>query len=121
MTTVPHRAATLQEVLTTRAAAAARRRGLVQRASTLTGAVFVQALVVGWLVNPQASREARAPAVAAVGVAITPHGRDPRVTAAAAVFVEEVRGAARRAVVLRAGGPGGDPAAGAVSGGGVAR
>ena len=40
----------------------------MQRASTLTGAVFVQALVVGWLVNPQASREARAPAVAYWGV-----------------------------------------------------
>jgi hypothetical protein len=100
MTTVPHLVATLQEVLTTTAEAAARRTGFVQRASKLTGAVFVQALVFGWLANPQASLEALAQAVATVGVAITPQGLDQRFTEAAAVFLEEVLGAALRAVVV---------------------
>jgi len=99
MTTVPHLAATLQEVLTTTAAAAVRRTGFVQRASKLTGAAFAQALVCGWLANPQASLEALAQAVATVGVVITPQGLDQRFTEAAAVFLEEVRGAALRAVV----------------------
>jgi hypothetical protein len=55
MTTVPHLAQTLQTLVTTTADTLARATGFVQRQSKLTGAAFAQALVFGWLANPQAS------------------------------------------------------------------
>ncbi len=99
MTTIADLAQTLQEVVTTTADALARKTGFVQRASKLTGAAFAQALVFGWLATPHATVAALAPAAAAVGVPISPQGLDQRMGASAAVFMEELRGAAGRAVV----------------------
>jgi len=99
MTTIADLAQTLQEVLTTTADALARKTGFVQRASKLTGAAFAQALVFGWLATPHATVAALAPAAAAVGVPISPQGLDQRMGASAAVFMEELLGAAGRAVV----------------------
>ena len=99
MTTVPQLADVLQTVLTTTADALARTTGFVQRRSKLTGAAFVQALVFGWLANPQATLEALAQAAAAVGVAISPQGLDQRCTEAAAAFLEQVLAAAVQAVI----------------------
>jgi hypothetical protein len=99
MTTVAHLAQTLQTVLTSSANSAARATGFVQRQSKLTGAAFVQALVFGWLANPQASLEALAQAAVVAGVAISPQGLDQRFTEGAAVFLEQVLNAALRAVV----------------------
>ena len=53
MGTIPQVCTAMQDVLTTVANAAARTTGFVQRASTLTGAGFVQALVFGFLANPR--------------------------------------------------------------------
>ncbi len=97
MTTVSQLTQALQEVFTTTADALARRTGFVQRASKLTGAAFVQALVFGWLANPQASVEAQV--AAAVGVAISAHGLDQRFTEAAATFLEEMLAAAVQTVI----------------------
>src|SRR2546423_11433027 len=99
MTTVPQLAQTLQTLLTTTADALARRTGFVQRQSKMSGALFAQALVFGWLANPHASLENLAQAAAAVGVAISPQGLDQRCTEAAAVFLEALLGAAVQAVV----------------------
>ena len=99
MTTVAELTHALQEVFTTTADALARRTGFVQRASKLTGAAFVQALVFGWLANPQASVEALAQAAAAVGVAISAQGLDQRFTEAAATFLEEMLAAAVQTVI----------------------
>jgi hypothetical protein len=55
MTTVPQLVQTLQTLFTTMADSLARATGFVQRRSKLTGAAFAQALVFGWLANPQAS------------------------------------------------------------------
>src|SRR5579859_4850604 len=99
MTTVPELAQTLRTLLTTTADALARRTGFVQRRSKLTGAAFAQALVFGWLANPQASLENLAQAAAAVGVAISPQGLDQRCSEVAAVFLEALLGAAVQAVV----------------------
>ena len=99
MTTVPQLAQTLQTLLTTTADALARRTGFVQRQSKMSGALFAQALVFGWLANPHASLENLAQAAAAVGVAISPQGVDQRCTEAAAVFLEALLGAAVQAVV----------------------
>jgi hypothetical protein len=99
MTTVPQLSQTLQTLFTTTADALARRTGFVQRRSKLSGALFAQALVFGWLANAQASLENLAQAAAAVGVAISAQGLDQRCTEGAAVFLEELLGAAVRAVV----------------------
>src|SRR2546423_14805278 len=106
MTTVPQLAQTLQTLLTTTADALARRTGFVQRQSKMSGALFAQALVFGWLANPHASLENLAQAAAAAGVAISPQGLDQRCTEAAAGFPEAPPGAAGPA------GGGGRPAVG---------
>ncbi len=99
MTTVSELTQTLQTLFTTTADVLARRTGFVQRQSKLSGALFAQALVFGWLATPQASLENLAQAAAAVGVAISPQGLDQRCTEAAAVFLEALLGAAVQAVV----------------------
>lgn len=99
MTTVAELTQTLQTLFTSTAETLARRTGFVQRQSKMSGALFAQALVFGWLANAQASLENLAQAAAAVGVAISPQGLDQRCTEAAAVFLEDLLGAAVQAVV----------------------
>ena len=99
MTTVPQLSQTLQTLFTTTADTLARRTGFVLRRSKLTGALFAQALVFGWLANAQASLENLAQAAAAVGVAISAQGLDQRLGEAAATFLEDLLGAAVQAVV----------------------
>ncbi len=99
MTTVPQLTHALQEVFTTTADALARRTGCVQRTSTLTGALFAQTLVFGWLANPQASLEGLAQVAAAVGVAIRAQSRDERFTEGAAVFLDELLAQAVQRVI----------------------
>ncbi|MCG8346433.1 MAG: hypothetical protein MI924_01450 [Chloroflexales bacterium] len=55
--------------------------GYVQRPATLTGARFVQTLLVGGGAYPRATRVEHAAAAAAVGVSSTAQGRDQRMTA----------------------------------------
>src|SRR2546423_15340362 len=117
MTTVPQVAQTLQTLLTTTADALARRTGFVQRQSKMSGALFAQALVFGWLANPHASWENLAQAAAAVGVAISPQGLDQRCTEAAAGFLEAPLGGAGEGG--GGGGPGGGPPAERLYAGGV--
>src|SRR5579884_3849945 len=85
MTTVPQLSQTLQTLFTTTADTLARRTGFVLRRSKLTGALFAQALVFGWLANAQASLENLAQAAAAVGVAISAQGLDQRLADAVAI------------------------------------
>lgn len=99
MTTVAELAQTLQTLFTTTADALAQRTGFVQRRSKLSGALFAQAVVFGWLANAQASVENLAQAAAAVGVAISAQGLDQRCGEAAAAFLEALLGAAVQAVV----------------------
>jgi len=99
MTTVAQLTQTLQPLFTTTADELARRTGCVPRRSKLSGALFAQALVFGWLAKAQASRENLAQAAAAVGVAISPQGLDQRCGEAAAAFREALRGAAVQAVI----------------------
>jgi hypothetical protein len=99
MTTVPHLAQTLQTLFTTTADTLARATGFVQRQSKLTGAAFAQALVFGWLANPQASLGELAQAAAAAGVAISPQGLDQRLGEAGAAFLQGLLSAAVHAVI----------------------
>jgi hypothetical protein len=74
----------MQTVLTTVADAAARTTGLVQRVSKCTGALFTQTLVLGFLSNPQATREELAQTAATLGLTISQQGLDQRMTETAA-------------------------------------
>jgi hypothetical protein len=99
MWTVTHLSTTLQRIVTTTANQLARETGFVQRASKLTGAAFVQALLFGWLNNPQATLQQLAQMAGTVGVAISPQGLEQRFTQAAAGFLRGVLEAAVTHVV----------------------
>lgn len=99
MTTVAQLTQALQEVFTTTAEALARQTGFVQRTSKLTGALFAQTLVFGWLAHPQVSLEGLAQVAAAVGVTIRAQSLDERFTEGAAVFMEELLACAVQTVV----------------------
>jgi hypothetical protein len=90
----------MQTVLTSVADAAARATRFVQRTSKLTGALFVQTLVFGFLADRHATRESLAQTAAALGVDISPQGLDQRLTEEAAHCLEQVLEAAAATVLL---------------------
>jgi len=92
-----------QEVLTVVAADAARETGFVRRRRVLTGAAFVQALVLGWLADPAVSLAGLAQRLAALGAGMSPQGWERRFTEAAAQTLERVLAAAVGAVVTAGG------------------
>jgi len=71
-TTIAQLARVLQEILTTQANRLARPSGFVQRESKLTGALFVQTLVFGFLNHTHPRWEQLAQTAATLGVEITP-------------------------------------------------
>jgi hypothetical protein len=89
----------VQTLLTTTANELARETGFVRRASKLTGARFVQALVFGWLSAPQATVQQLAQMAGTVGVAISPQGLDQRFTPEAAHLLYRLLGVAIQQVV----------------------
>jgi DDE family transposase len=99
MATIPEVARALRAVLTTAADAAAEASGFVRRRSKLTGGVFVQTLVFGWLANPRASLGELSQTSAALGVPVSPQGLDQRFTPAAASCLEQTLAAAVGTVV----------------------
>jgi Transposase DDE domain len=99
VTTIAQLAQSLRTLFTTTADEIARRSGFVERCSKLTGALFAQALVFGWLANPEASLPQLAAAAALAGVSISPQGLDQRCTSAAAGFLESLLSAAVQLLV----------------------
>src|SRR5260221_11303936 len=84
MWTVTQVTTTVQTLLTTTANRLARETGFVRRASKLTGAHFVQALVFGWLNNPNATLQQLAQMAGTVGGPISSQGLDQRFSPVAA-------------------------------------
>src|SRR5579871_6685909 len=99
MTTVAQVGEHLRTLFTGVADQLGRQSGFVQRRSKLTGARFAQALVFGWLANPRAALPELAQAAAAAGVSISPQGLDQRCTESAAIFLEQLVGAALAQVI----------------------
>src|ERR1051326_2656702 len=99
MTTVPQLTSALQELFTLTAERLARRTGFVQRPSKLSGALFAQTLVFGWLADPQISLCGLCQVAAALGVAIRAQSLDERFTEAAAVFLEDLLTRAGQTVI----------------------
>lgn len=76
VTTIADLAKALQPGLSTVADELGRRSGFVERQSKLSGALFAQALVFGWLADPLAALPQLAAAAALAGVSISPQGLD---------------------------------------------
>lgn len=90
MTTITQLASIMQTLLTTVADQLAVETGFVRRRSALTGARFAQALVLGWLANPQATEAQLAQAAAAVGAPISAQGLMARCTRSASDFMQQL-------------------------------
>lgn len=94
MQSLPQVAAAMEQVLTVTADEAARAVGFVRRRRVLTGALFVQALVLGWLARPEATLHQLTQTLAARGARISPQGLAQRFGPDAAALLERVLGAA---------------------------
>jgi hypothetical protein len=99
MTTIPQVARAMREIFTTTAEDAARTTRFVQRPAPLSGATFSQTVVFGFLGNPQATLEELTHTAAALGVTISPHALEQRLTAAAAACLRPVLRAAIARVI----------------------
>jgi hypothetical protein len=102
METIAQVATAMQQILTTVADETARRTGFVQRARKLHGSSFVQALVFGWLANPNATAEERAQVAAGRGIAISAYGLDKRCTEVGADYRQQVLAAAVQQAIAAA-------------------
>lgn len=94
MTSITEIAQAMRTVLTTVADTAAQTTRFVRRPSKLTGSLFVQTLVLGWLGRPQSTLEQLSQTAAGLGLAISPQGLDRRFTPEAAALLWEVLNAA---------------------------
>jgi hypothetical protein len=94
MSKIPQVAQAIQTVLTTEADAAAPKTGFTQRQSKLTGSLFTQTLVMGWLSNPEASLDNLAQTAASLGVSISAQGLDQRFSPHSAACLHQVLEAA---------------------------
>jgi hypothetical protein len=90
MTTIPKLSRTLTEVLTERAEELAVASGFVRRHSKLSGSVFVQTVVFGWLGTPLAGIGQLSRMAGALGVRISPQGLEQRFTKVAATYLQQV-------------------------------
>jgi|SRR5215216_60758 len=87
-------ATALQDVLMDVADTAAVQSGWCQRQRKLSGSVLVQALTLGYLAKPQATRAQLAQAAACAGVVISPQGLAQRLDEKAATLFQQVLEAA---------------------------
>ena len=91
---LPQVSAALEHVLTIVADEAASAVGFIRRRRVLTGALFVQALVLGFLARPAATLHQLTQTVAARGAVISPQGLAQRFGPEAAALLERVLAAA---------------------------
>jgi Transposase DDE domain len=89
-TTLADLAASLQTLFTTDAQDAARHTHFVRRARKLTGPLFAQTLVFGWLHDPHASLADLASLAADLGTPVTASALDQRFTPQAVAFLQSL-------------------------------
>lgn len=99
MTTVAQLAQTLQNLLNRSPAELGRPSGFVKRQSKLHPTAFSQALILGWLENPEATLEELAQHLAALGLSISPQGLDYRLNAQAAELLKQLLARATREMI----------------------
>ena len=89
MNNIPQVSAAITRILTIVAVLAGRESGLVQRVRKLSGDIFAQTLVFGWLKNPQATLEELSQTASALGVEVSPQAIDQRFGQPAAVCLKK--------------------------------
>lgn len=94
MSSLAQVAAAMQTVLTEIAEETARSCGFVRRRRVLSGAAFVQGLVLGFLAHPTATLHQLTQTLAALGAAVSPQALAQRFTPQAAALLEQVLAAA---------------------------
>lgn len=99
MDTIDALARRMQTVLGPVADEAADKSGFTLRRSKLSGGLFAQTLVFGWLSNPEATLEELAQTAAALGVRISPQGLEQRFGEAAAQMMRMLLGQAASTLV----------------------
>ena len=90
MDTVTRGCAQWQDLLTRVADGLARPMGFTLRRSKITGALFVQTVVFGWLASPSATLEELAQMAAVRGVQVSAQGLDQRFSEASATYLRAV-------------------------------
>ena len=90
VTTIASVVGALRSVFSGSADVIARQTKFRVRESKLTGSVFVQTLVFGWLSNPKATLEELAQISGSLGVPISPQGLDKRFGLRAAALLERL-------------------------------
>lgn len=102
MSSLAQVATALHQVLTTVADEAAPACGFLRRRRKLSGALFVQTVVLGWLGTPTASLSDLTQVAAKLGVRLSPQALAQRFTPAAALLLERVLAAALAQMVSAA-------------------
>lgn len=100
MASIPEVAGAIRRILTEVATTVERTTGFVQRQSKLTGALFVQTVVLTWLERPDATLAELSQTASELGVSISPQGLAERFTDRASLLLEEVLGAAVAEVIV---------------------
>jgi hypothetical protein len=83
-------AESMQTILTTVADKIALKTGFIKRLRKLSGSLFVQTLVFGWLSNQDSTLDELAQTAATLGLSITPQALDKRFTPQAADCLKKV-------------------------------
>jgi Transposase DDE domain len=99
MTSIPQVSAIVQQLVSETANAIAVASGFSKRRAKITGAVFVQTLVFGWLANPEATMSDLSQTSALVGTPVSAAALEQRFSAAGADCLRGVLAAAVRLVV----------------------
>ncbi|MGI8552039.1 MAG: IS4 family transposase, partial [Dehalococcoidia bacterium] len=99
MPSIPQMGRVLQTLVNVTANAAALATGFTKRASKITGALFVQTLLFGWLGQPAATMEALAQTSAALGTAVSASALAQRFTEVGAACLRQVLANALQATV----------------------
>lgn len=99
MTSIAEVGDSIKMVLSTTADEAARPTHFVQRRSKVSGSLFAQTLVLGWLRDPQSSLEGLAQTASSLGADITPQALDQRFSREAVAFLKVVLNSAVTQIV----------------------
>ena len=93
-------AVAIQELLGDKADQIGSETGFIQRRVTVKGSGFVQALVFGFLGNPELTYGEMSQSAAAVGMAMSPQGLEQRFTRTAVPFMQQMLNEVVQAVVV---------------------
>src|SRR5260370_10243844 len=90
MTSIPQVAEAIRRILTAEADQLAREVGFIQRERVLSGADFVQTLLLGWLQEPEIAYDGLAQVLGRREVSITASGLSQRFTPESAALLQRV-------------------------------